>query len=415
MRRQSAENIEISEKHTKLKIVLLIVFIAIAIVAFTFGILGCLSTDAGWHRVESQGAGDCGGEFAFYYKIDKGGTKATDELNAVTAVYTDACGAATRIFDGTNTYDGVSNVATLNNNINKDVKIDPVLYSALEKIVAAGDRSIFLAPVYERYYGLYYAQDENSALEFDPYRNAEVAERFAEITAFANDAAHVDIVLGADNTARLAVSDAYFDYADHNGISTYIDFFVLKNAFIIDCLAARLSESGYDGLISTVDGMYTRNFGEGGDEYTVGIFDLDGEYVYPAASFKGSGSLSAVRFRDYGIGTDSGFDMFYTFSDGKTATPFVDPADGLYKSAIHDYFAYTRASSCADAVLAAIGEYIGSKDISQSADRLLSSGVYSIYCAGRKVIYNDSTLSDKLALLETDEVTYIKQYTEIAA
>lgn len=413
MRKQKpVQEIELSEKHIKLKIILLVVFIAIAIVAFTFGILGCLSTDAGWHRIESSSAGsDRSGEFAFYYHIDKGGTKASNELKSVTAAYSDACLTASRVFDETTTYDGVSNLATVNKNVNKDVVVDPALYKAFETLSAANDRSIFLAPIYSRYYSLFYEPDELTAATLDPYRNEEVAREFAEIAAFASDPEHVRIALGGDNTVRLVVSDEYAEYADANGIATFIDLFALKNAFIIDHVADRLVTVGIDGLISSLDGMYTRSFGENGKSYTVGIFDADGEYVYGAGSFTGSGCLASVRFRNYGLRSDTGYDLFYTFSDGKTVTPFIDPADGLYKSAISDFLAYTRKSSCVSIAVVALKEYIGSTDIADSARTLAASGVYSVYCENRTIVYNDEALDAALVPFESEEVKYTKKYS----
>lgn len=60
---------------------------------------------------------------------------------------------------------------------------------------------------------------------------------------------------------RLEVSEEYQNWMAENGYETYLDFYWMKNAFIVDYLADLMIENGYiRGAISSYDG-FNRNLG----------------------------------------------------------------------------------------------------------------------------------------------------------
>ena len=72
------KKIELSERHVKLRIVLVVLFIVIALAAFAMGIVFWLSTDAGWTQVEANASDtNCSGDFVFYYEVSTGGLDGT--------------------------------------------------------------------------------------------------------------------------------------------------------------------------------------------------------------------------------------------------------------------------------------------------------------------------------------------------
>ena len=59
-----------------------------------------------------------------------------------------------------------------------------------------------------------------------------------------------------ENQVCLHVSDAYQAYAAEMGYTAYLDFFWMKNAFLIDYLADTIRGEGYQlGIISSKDGF----------------------------------------------------------------------------------------------------------------------------------------------------------------
>ena len=94
--------------------------------------------------------------------------------------------------------------------------------------------------------------------------NSEVRGFVDETLTYVNNPDAIDIELLGENKLRLNVSDEYADFASQNDIGEYLDFFWLKNAFIVDYIAEHLAENRYiHGTITTYDG-YTRHLGEPG-------------------------------------------------------------------------------------------------------------------------------------------------------
>ena len=195
------EKIELSEKHIKLRIVLVVLFIVLALAAFAVGIIFFLSTDKGWTEVEASASdSNCSTDFIFYYEIQEGGLKGTEEYRAVSASYGTVAVNAYRIFNEREQFEGVYNLAYINENINETIEIDPSLYSALELLNSYGSRFIYLAPVYSYYYNIFYASDQDTAEYYDPYKNGEMAEYYLRLAGFANDSESINLELLGNNT-----------------------------------------------------------------------------------------------------------------------------------------------------------------------------------------------------------------------
>ena len=106
-----------------------------------------------------------------------------------------------------------------------------------------------------------------------PRENKETAAYFEEFLTYANDPDAVDLELLGDNRVRLHVSEEYLAFAAENGIDSFIDFYWMKNAFIVDYLAESLADAGFtNGSISSYDG-FVRNLDERDVSYSFNIYD----------------------------------------------------------------------------------------------------------------------------------------------
>ena len=404
------QKIELSERRIKLRIVLVVLFIVIALAAFAVGIIFYLSTDAGWRQVEASAADtNCSQDFIFYYEIQNGGLDGTAENRAVATSYGEAAVEAYRIFNPQERFDGLYNLAYLNENINTKIEIDATLYNALALLESYGNRTVYLGPVYAYYYNIFYSPDEANAAFYDPYKNEDMAEYFRRVAEYANDGESINIELYGNNTVMLSVSEEYQQFAKDNAVDYYLDFFVLKNAFIIDYLAESLIEDGFTkGIITSYDG-YTRTLGED-RQFSIDVLDKNGEYAYIAGTVSSTGCISAVRMHNYSLGSaDHGYN--YGYSDGTAATAYVDPADGLYKSCINDLIGYSRGTGCAELMLNLLPVYIADEFNSSALSALKAEkGIYSVYCADNELIYNDKDLI--VTVTSTSEVSYSKKYEE---
>lgn len=375
-------NIELSEGNMKRKIVLLIVVFAITFFAFGYGINALISTEPGFTEIKVLPADklSSGGDFTFYYNIGAGETSATEEYKALRALYSQTAVAAYQIFSADTEFDGCNNLWYVNNHVNEEITIDPVLYEAFALLKESETRYHYLAPMYEMYLSLFQCEYDQETLDYDPYINEELRGFYEETTAFTNDPDAVKIELLGDNKAKLSVSDAYLDFAGKNGITRFVDLGWMRNAFIADYIAAVLAENGYtSGVLMSYDG-FMRGLGDPkGGEYSFDFSHREGTLVSDLAALRFSGAVSGVYLHDYPVGNgDDG--NYYVRENGEIRHPFIDTVDGLCKSALPEIAAFASNLSCAETALRVAPVYISESFEEKGLESLAQEGITMYYC-----------------------------------
>lgn len=381
------EKIELSEKHTKLRFVIVVLLVLIAVIAFAYGAVKGLGKEDGWNTIEvDSGAGlNSGSEFVFQYRLGESGISPAAENKAVSMLYTEAMVKAYRIFNNDAGSEDFHNIYSINRHPNEELEIDEVLYQAFALCREYGIRNHYLAPAYEQYDSLFYCNDDWETVSFDPLQNKEQEAFFAEVAGFAGNSSQVEVQLLGENRIKLFVSEAYLAYAEAEGISSFVDFYWMKNGFIADYVADLMIENGYTkGSISSYDG-FVRTLEEGGTEYAFNLYDRDGQIVYPAAVMKYSGRRSIVYLRDYQMNSLD-FQHYYEMADGQVRTPYLDIRDGLPRTAVHNLVCYSEDVGCAELLMQMIPVYIADSFEAGSLPE------YSIYGSRRRICYNDSML-----------------------
>lgn len=385
------EQVEVNEGQVKARIILLILAIVIAIVAFGWVIFSRTHVDTGWREIEvtSDGTMNCSQDFQFNYYLGGSGMSAAAELKAITLLYTQATEDAYAIFNARELSPELNNLFQLNLNPNKAVKVDPALYRALETVSSLDSRYLFLAPMYTEYNSLFFCNDDWETAGFDPVQNPDIREYAAQVAAFAADPAHIGIELLGDSTAQLNVSDAYAAFAKENGIDCYVDFYWMKNAFIIDYLAQTMEDNGYNrGVISSYDG-YSRCLSEEKLAYSHQLFDLRGGKAYMAARMDYSGGTNLVCLRSFPLNRQKEL-YYYQFDDGSIRSAHADIADGISKAAVPTLAATSRTASCAEILLKLLPLYATDLWNGEAACKLADEDVFPIYIVDR-VIYQTGT------------------------
>ena len=239
------KRIELLENHSKGRLILTIFLILIGAGALGYSLIGYLTADAGWTTIEADSSEpNCSDELIFQYDIGAGELSATAEKKAVSALYTETTKKAYQLFHTSMSFDGVMNLYEINRHPNEEIVVEDVLYQAFSLLEKHGNRAIYLAPVYVQYQNLFGCKDDVETVDFDPYQNEEMAAYFAEISAFAQDEHAVRVELLGENRIKLFVSEAYLSYASEAGFSDFIDFYWMKNAFIVDFLAEEMPKGG---------------------------------------------------------------------------------------------------------------------------------------------------------------------------
>ena len=208
------KKIELSEKHLGWRIAFFILFVIIAVTAFTSGVNALFSSEPGWQEIEvdSSAETNCGNEFVFMYYLGADGRDATVENKALRIIYSDACEMAHKLFHNKEDFAGVNNVHYINQHPNEEIEIDPALYKAFSVINDADNRNLYLGPVYAQYDDIFNCQDDSEIASFDPYLNQEMAEHYKEVAVYANNPEAVKIELLGGNKIRLFVSEEYLSF-----------------------------------------------------------------------------------------------------------------------------------------------------------------------------------------------------------
>ncbi|MCD8111056.1 MAG: hypothetical protein LUE14_13390 [Clostridiales bacterium] len=389
------DQVELTENHFKRRLFLTILFLFIGAGALVYAFMQFLSGDDGWTEIEANSTSSalsCSGDFVFLYELGAGEMSAVSENKLIRNLYTELAVEAYEIYDVDYSYVDTGNICTINQNPNEVVTVAPALYRALELVQAYSERSIYLGPVYQIYDSLFFCEDDSQTTDYDPYQNSEIAAYYAGIAAFACDTESVDIQLLGNNQVCLYVSEEYLSYAEENGITDFVNFSWMKNAFIIDYIADTFIEYGYtNGCITSYDG-FVRNLDERDISYSFAIYSRSGHIVEQPAIFQYSGACSIVYLRNYMM-SEKDAAHYYEMSDGGIRTVYLDPADGLCKSAVNDLVSYSSEQNCAGVLLSMHAFYIAEELDTAGLDALAESGTYSIYMQDGELVYNEPQMT----------------------
>lgn len=380
------ERVELDEKNTKARITLVILAVVIAVIAFGYAIGSSTSVDHGWREIEADGAAgmNCSQDFQFNYYLGGSGMSAAAELKAITNLYTQATTTAYHAFNANELGQGTNNLFFLNRNVNTPIQVDPVLYQAFETVNSLDSRYVFMAPVFAEYHSLFFCSEDWETAGFDPYQNEDIRQYVAQVAAFARSPEHVRIDLMGDHTLQLTVSDEYLAFAKENGIVNLVDFYWMKDAFIIDYLARVMEENGYNrGAISSYDG-FVRCLSADQLGYSFHLYDLlEGSTVCKAARLNYTGCTSLVHLHSFPLNKEKEL-YFYQFDDGTVRTPHVDMADGLSKTALPALIGTSRTVGCAEMLLRLLPYYAADNLDAAGLRRL--EGIYPLYCTEKRIM-----------------------------
>ena len=366
--------LEVSEKNMRGRLIAVVVLLAIAFTAIGVAVKDAFTTDPGWKVM------DCYAEivtysddFVFSYYLGTEG-KATAEERAINVVYSQAMTDAYRYFTDQPLEDGTKNLAYLNDHLNETVTIEGPLYDALEKLEKAGLRHAYLAPVYVEYKPVFLSQNTSEAAVYDPMRNDDLKAYVQEAAAYANDPAHVRLELLGGNQVCLWVSGEYKAFLEAHEIDTVLDLNWMTNAFVCDYVADLLIQHGYTkGFIASYDG-FTRNLGGLEDEFRFNLFNRVDQAYELAGALGYQGAFSIVYLRDYPMSDDDRW-HYMGYEDGTITSVYLDPADGMSKSAVTDLVVYSDDQSCVDLLTVAAPAMIAEElDVQTLTNAIWSEG-----------------------------------------
>ena len=397
------QSVELSENRLKTKWILVGAFVVLALVAFGIAINGWLSEEPGWVEIEATaGKMHCGEDFIFSYCLGEGELSPTKEKKQIRELYSQCVVNAYQLFHASESFEGVVNLHTLNQNPNQPHTVSPTLYNALALSEQSGGRLVYLGALAEEYRKAFFVQSEQVTAEEDPAVDAEYAAFCKAIADYANDSQSVQLELDENYTVTLRVSEEYLAYASENGLEVFVDLHRIQNAFIIDYLADQMIGNGFTkGCISSCDG-YVRNLDDGSTPYSINLFHLRDLEIYPAARMEYTGARAIVSMRSYPMGERDSL-SYCILPNGTIITPYLNPETGLYTSAASELVAYSESNGCAALAMKLWTVYTAQ---TLDTEALNSADVSWIWIDDTVIRTNDSDLILK-ELYDDGEVIFI--------
>lgn len=400
------EKIELNDEHVGRRLALMLIFLLLGAGLLVYSFMQLFTPQSEWVTVEANSSAGptCASEFVFLYRLGGGELSPTAENKAVTIAYTQLCRTAFEVFHNQMEIPGVNNLYAINRHPNQELTVDKALYNALAAVERSGNRSIYLGPVYDRYSSIFYCQDDSQLYDFDPQLNPAIAQEYAAYAAYAQDPLSVQVELLGENRICLRVSEEYLAFAQQEGVESFIDFAWMRNAFIADYLAEELTAQGFGkGAVTSFDG-FVRNLEQGGVDYSLQLYDRQGQAVYDAAVMHYQGPMSIVSLRDYPMNAMDNT-RFYELRTGEIRTPYADPADGLARNAVHNLTCYARDKGCGEVLLEMLPVYVSSSFHPEALAPLAAGGVYTLYFVDGVIHPTEAgvALTD---LYEDEEVRY---------
>lgn len=343
------EHIELSDKNTKRRLILAVVFGIIAAVSLVTAFTQLLSTEPGWQTVEVSGKDSCAEDFVLQYNFGK---NAAAEMKLVKSRYSSLLTEAYKLFNSEKSFENVINLRFISLNPNTELKLEHALYSALERL--EGRRELYFAPIYSEYLSLCFSQSDLEAEQFDPELNADEREYIDSLLTFVNDEASIKLELLGNDRVILRVSNEYLELAKENSIVSFITLGWFENAFIADYVAERLEADGYTNGILTSHEGFVRCLSSESFYYPISY--REGMTVYRDEELELSGGSSVVCFRDFEL-TKLDDGSYYAYSNGRMITPYIG-SDGRSHASVSTLILHSTERSCAELLLEGIDVYM---------------------------------------------------------
>lgn len=377
----------------KLRLAAAALLLLLGVGGIVYALFNAMAPEAGWQQIEAGTSlgPTCAGEFALLYELGADGAVRTEQRDLI-QLYTRSCRTAFQLFHTEERYEGMVNVCELNARPNETLWVDDALYRAFEVVQSSGDRTIYLGPVYARYGDLFYCEDDAQLVDFDPYLSEEVRQEYVRAAAYAMDPQSVNVELLGDDQVCLRVSEEYLAYARREGVTRFIDFSWLTNAFIADYLAETLISGGYThGSITSYDG-FARCLDERGLSYSLNIYDQTDGGVCLAGTMEYRGPMSMASLRSYPLTSMDGR-RIYQLRSGEMRTMYLDPRDGLCRNALSGLTCYAQAKGCAELALSIAPVYVAEQFQPERLEPLAEAGIYAVYCQDRAICGTDPELT----------------------
>ena len=386
------KKIELNDKQKLTRFIIMILLIIIGLIFIGIGMNNCIKQNSGWKKIN-----DTTGylnDISLYYNLDK--ENPTSINKELTIKYNNYLANSWIRYNSwiSDTDEVFYNMYYINNHPNEIITIDKYLYNSLKQVLLSNNyQIIYFAPVYTMFENLLSARFDYQACSQDPYLNNNQKEIYDNFMKYINNDKHIKLELLDNFQVILHLSDEYYSFCNEFfEQNIFIDFCYLKNAFIVDEVADKLINDGFNnGLLYSEDG-YKRIFTK---DYIVNepLYDIDKDNISIINKIGFNNQLSIVNFKNFHT---SDFDKKYSYiyEDGTRRTNIIKIIDNNYlnTSSINYFTCYSYENSCSYQALKMIDIYINeSLDLSMLND-LKKDNINYLYINNYEIHYSDELI-----------------------
>ena len=329
--------IVVTNRHFTLRVILLVVFVALALGGVGYGIYALVHQDPGVYTIDAQASRDLPGyntgvHGQFYF--DGSGNEIKAKVRGATVLMTESLRKAYMRVDEYNTYTECSSIGTVNAALDQDITVDHRVYAILQdayaKTLEGKNFSLFAAPLYEEWERLG-LMDQANAEAGDPVHVPALKEYLDKAREMVSDLSNFELTFKEDGVVRLHVSDAYKAFREEYEVTAPIlSLNILKDAYKTQEVVDAFSSAEYKrGLIYNDMGDYALLEDDLGATFY--LYDYVGGKQVDAATlqYKGTAAVSLISHFKVSAST---YNPSYFLHEGDKVifrSTFLNLADGV--------------------------------------------------------------------------------------
>lgn len=261
--KDDTKNIEVSEKHVILRLVLFVVFLLIAIFSFSYGVTSIGKKEEGYQTIDVLQDSQVplyGNEVSFSYYFEGTSNSIKKEVKALSKVYSQILASSYKQLDPSLEYSGSVSLGAINNNLGQSISVSPALYSVLKDAYARTleqkNFNMFSGALYAEWKSILILDDASS---FDPLNNQYMAQRIEAISQEVSNLDNFNLEFLDDEKCivRFSVSSEYASFCKDMEIEAApLDLNVLHDAYLLEMTAKELLALGYNnGVLVSREGL----------------------------------------------------------------------------------------------------------------------------------------------------------------
>ncbi len=324
------ERFTVSTEHVGIRTAAFILVFAVAVGAFGFAFSRLGYKEPGYYEIEAPANDEAPHYrvgFSLVYRFEGESDEIKLRLRELETLYSGVLLRSYQLLDTERTYEGMVNLATLNANLGREVRVSQELYTVLldgwEKTREGRGANLFAGALLAEWDSMLSLDDLS---EFDPALHPERARRLEVLAEETGKLAHFSLEAKESRDVTVSVSQEYLRFLEeHEYGGAILTTGRLTDAYRLEMIRNALEERGFtNGYLTTDSGLTLSLSGHTGGEYA--LYGFDGEEVRRCASLPAEPHSACSFLRAFPM--EAGEIMYHHIAD-EAGERYYHPAFSL--------------------------------------------------------------------------------------